>query len=119
VTEQPLVAELRRTGNAIASFANDIFSLRKETLNRDFHNLVIVLEHEEGLTRDAALDRAASIHDAQVRHFIELEASLPSFGAELDQHMKRYVEGMHTWIRANYDWSGVTPRYNEALSRSA
>jgi hypothetical protein len=119
VLEQPLVAELRRTGNAIASFANDIFSLRKETQNRDIHNLVIVLEHEEELSREAALERAASIHDAQVRHFIEIEARLPSFGSELDQALQRYAHGMHIWIRANYDWSTVTPRYNEALARSA
>jgi hypothetical protein len=119
VLEQPLVAELRRTGNAIASFANDIFSLRKETQNRDIHNLVIVLEHEEELPREAALDRAASLHDAQVRHFIEIEARLPSFGSELDQALQRYAHGMRIWIRANYDWSTVTPRYNEALARSA
>jgi len=113
VVEHPHVAELRRTGNAVASFANDFYSLQKEAEHRDVHNLVLVLMEEEGIVLDAARARAATIHDAQVGHFVELERSLPSFGAELDERLKKYVEGMRIWMRANYDWSLTTPRYNE------
>jgi len=119
VIHEPFVAELLRTGNAVASFANDIYSLRKETENRDIHNLVIVLEHEAKLDRASASLRARVIHDAQVRHFLELERRLPSFDAETDGKLTRYVQGIRTWLRANYDWSCVTPRYNLDEARAS
>ncbi|WP_157907060.1 MULTISPECIES: terpene synthase family protein [Sorangium] len=117
VVEHPLVAEVRRAGNAIASFANDIYSLRKETSNRDVHNLVVVLMHEERIELEAAYARAAGIHDAQVEHFLDLVKHLPTFSATIDRNLARYVEGIRIWIRANHDWSIVTPRYNEPDAR--
>jgi hypothetical protein len=111
VVEHPLIAELARTANAAASFANDIFSLRKEAVGRDFHNLVLVLERERGLPLREAYHDAAALHDAQVRHFCALERLLPSFGA-VDRDLARYIKGMRVWMRANYEWSSVTPRYN-------
>jgi Terpene synthase family 2, C-terminal metal binding len=120
VVEHPLVAELSRTANAVASFANDVYSLQKESDNRDVHNLVLVLEHEEGLSREAACTRAAGLHDAQVRHFLELERRLPRFGPSIDAQLARYVEGMRIWLRANDDWSRTTARYNAPqLARTA
>ena len=115
VVEHPVVAELRRTANAVASYANDIFSLRKEMKNRDFHNLVMVLQHEDGLGLGAAALRAAALHDEQVRHYCALERAAPSFGPEIDRDVSRYLEGMRIWMRANHDWSMTTPRYNEDL----
>lgn len=114
VVEHPIVAELSRTANAVASYANDIYSLRKEAENRDFHNLVVVIEHEEHIGRPAAYARAAAIHDVQARHYLALEPLVPSFGPEVDRTLGRYMEGMRIWMRANYDWSCVTIRYNAA-----
>jgi hypothetical protein len=110
--EEPMVVELARTANMVASLANDIFSLRKESSNRDIHNIVMVLEHEEALTREEACLRAVDLHDAQVRHFCALEKLLPSFAGPIGQDLARYCEGMRIWMRANYDWSTITPRYN-------
>jgi 5-epi-alpha-selinene synthase len=107
-----LVVELTRSANLVASLANDIFSLRKETANRDVHNIVMVLEQEESLSRKAACLRAIELHDAQVRHYCRLEKLLPSFGDAIDGDLARYCAGMRIWMRANYDWSTVTPRYN-------
>ena len=115
VVEHPMMAELRRTANAVASYANDIFSLDKEMQNHDFHNLVLVLQHEEDLALRAALLRAPAIHDEQVRHFCALERAAPSFGPELDRDVSRYLEGMRIWMRANHDWSLSTPRYHADL----
>jgi Terpene synthase family 2, C-terminal metal binding len=112
VVEHPMVMELARAANMVASLANDIFSLRKESSNRDIHNIVIVLQHEEGLSRAEACRRAVDLHDAQARHYCALEELLPSFGGQIDRDLSRYCEGMRTWMRANYDWSAVTPRYN-------
>ena len=109
VVEEPLVVELTRSANLVASLANDIFSLRKETANRDVHNIVMVLEQEESPSRKAACLRAIELHDAQVRHYCRLEKLLP-FGDAIDGDLARYCAGMRIWMRANYDWSTVTPR---------
>jgi hypothetical protein len=113
VLDNPMVVELARTGNLIVSLANDIFSLHKETSSGDIHNLVIVLQQEEALTREEACLRTIDLHDAQVRHFCTLEGLLPSFGTRIDQDLAHYLDGMRIWISATYDWSSVTPRYND------
>jgi hypothetical protein len=112
VVEHPMVAELARTANMVVSLTNDIFSLQKECSNGDIHNIILVLQHEEALTRQEACLRAIELHDAQVRHYCALETSLPTFGGSIEQHLARYCEGMRIWMRANHDWSTVTPRYN-------
>lgn len=114
VLEDPMIAELARTANMVVALSNDIFSLHKEALNGDVHNIVIVLQQEEALTREKACRRAVELHDAQVGHYCALEGILPSFGNRIDQDLARYCEGLRIWMRANYDWSTVTPRYNAA-----
>jgi hypothetical protein len=112
VVEHPVMVELRRAANAVASYANDIFSLRKELNSGDFHNLVLVLQREEGLDLAAAYGRAAALHDEQVRYYLELECKVPAFDPAMDRNVSRYLDGMRSWMRANYDWSITTPRYN-------
>jgi hypothetical protein len=111
VIEFPMVYDIARAANMVVSLANDIFSLGKESSNHDTHNVVIALEQDETLTREAACLRAIELHDAQVRHFCALEKLLPSSGDTIDLDLARYCEGMRFWMRANYDWSTVTPRY--------
>jgi len=112
VVEHPMVVDLARAVNMVVSLANDIFSLRKEASNHDFHNVVIAIEHEEALTREVACRRAVALHDAQVRHFCALERLLPSFGSQIDHDLARYCDGLRAWMRGNYDWSPATPRYS-------
>jgi Terpene synthase family 2, C-terminal metal binding len=114
VVEHPMVTDLARAANLVVSVANDIVSLHKESSNNDFHNIVIALQQEEDLSRDEGWRRAADLHDAQVRHYCALERLLPVFGGQIDRDLSRYCEGLRTWMRANYDWSATTPRYNAA-----
>lgn len=111
VVGHPVLAELQRAANAVASFANDLFSFHKEMQNGDMHNLVVVVQREEGLSLEAAFARAAALHDAQAQHYRELERLVPSFGEAIDHNVARYLEGMRIWMRANHDWSLATPRY--------
>ena len=74
-------------------------------------NLAVALRAEYGLTLQAAVMRAAQMHDAEVRAFLELESRLPSFGTQSEALLKRYVAGLRSWMRGNYDWSQMTGRY--------
>lgn len=108
-----LVRRLARISNNVISWCNDLFSLEKELRHGDPANLVVALRAEHGLTLQAAVARAAEMHDAEARAFLELESRLPSFGAQADAALDRYVAGLRSWMRGNFDWSQTTGRYRQ------
>jgi hypothetical protein len=111
VRDHHFVRRLSRTANNAICWCNDLFSLEKELRHGDPANLVIALRAEYGLTLQAAVARVAEMHDAEVRAFLELESRLPSFGAQADALLERYVAGLRSWMRGNFDWSQTTGRY--------
>ncbi|QSJ14786.1 hypothetical protein JYQ62_23190 [Nostoc sp. UHCC 0702] len=42
---------------------------------------------------------------------MNLEATIPSFGEEVDAELARYISACHAWIRGNLDWSSHSGRY--------
>jgi hypothetical protein len=102
-----------RANDGVAWF-NDIISLEKELRAGDVHNLVIVLQHEHQLSVQAAVNQAARLFNARMQGYIELEERMPSFGAEIDEPLRRYLRGLRSWVRGNMDWSFETGRYGMA-----
>ncbi len=100
----------RHAVNAVC-FANDIVSLAKELKQGDVHNLVLVLRHHQAIPLQQALLRAAALHDATVRAFVELMLHLPPVSQEVQPHMDRYVAMLQAWMRGNLDWSYASGRY--------
>ncbi|MET0404853.1 MAG: hypothetical protein ABW123_20720 [Cystobacter sp.] len=114
VLAHPALVQLSRTATDVIAWANDLFSLESD-LKDDFHpNLVFSLQRERELSLDEALRAAVMMHDTAVRRFLIQERALPSFGAH-DAAVSRLVLGMRRWIRANFDWSLLTGRYQEAV----
>ena len=111
VIEHPTVKRLKLATNNVSTWANDIFSLQKEVGEGQTHNLVVVLQHEYQISVQEAVERAVEIHDAEVRTFIELSAQLPSFGAQIDAELQRYISGLRSWMRGCLDWYLETGRY--------
>lgn len=107
----PIVKRLELATDNVISWANDIFSVRKEIKAGNNCNLVTVLREEYQISLQEAFDRAAELHNAEVRLFIDLSAQLPSFGTEIDANLERYLLGLRCWIRGNLDWSIETERY--------
>ncbi|AVH67867.1 terpene synthase family protein [Nostoc sp. 'Peltigera membranacea cyanobiont' N6] len=95
----------------ILAWCNDIFSYAREMASGDVHNLVLVLHYQQQIPLELAIKRAIEIHDREVRELIKLEASLPSFGEELDAELAKYISGMYAWIRGNLDWYFNSDRY--------
>ncbi len=106
-----IVRRLNRLTNNVIAWGNDLFSLEKELRHGEVLNLAVALRAEYGLTLQAAVTRAAQMHDAEVRAFLELESRLPSFGTKSEAQLKRYVAGLRSWMRGNVDWSQMTERY--------
>jgi len=113
--QHPLIQSLKQLTCLVVCFANDIFSLTKEANAGETMNLICILQHEHGLTLQEAVDRAAVIHDAEVRAFEIMEAQLPACGLTVDADVRRYIDGLHAWMRGNLDWSITSGRYNLVL----
>jgi 5-epi-alpha-selinene synthase len=103
----------------VVCWSNDILSLAKELQHGDLHNLVIALCAQYKLTLREAINRAAELHNAEVRAFLILEAHLPSFGKSVDAELRRYVAVLRAWMRGNLDWTLAAIRYRPANSATA
>jgi 5-epi-alpha-selinene synthase len=119
VHNHPDVRRLGQMTNNVISWANDIFSLDKERRQGDVHNLGLILAHEQKLPLQVAVNRVGALHDAEVRAFIGLAAQLPAFEPAVEADLQCYVLGMRFWMRANFDWSIVTTRYQPETTQPA
>ncbi|HET7477930.1 MAG TPA: hypothetical protein VFJ72_00300 [Rubrobacteraceae bacterium] len=117
VRNHPILQTLTRTSNNAVCWANDIFSLHKE-IERDVHNLVLVLQRAEGLTLQQAIDRAAEMHNAEVRTFIDSAAQLRSLGEQPDENLERFVGVLQTRMRGFVDWANESGRYQPSVGVS-
>lgn len=107
------VQPLREASMNIVVWSNDLLSLEKEIRSGEgTHNLVFVVQHAFELSLQGAVDQVAEMHDAEVRLFLELERQLPTFGADLDAEIARYVGALRARIRGNLDWTLRSARYH-------
>lgn len=119
VCDHPDVQRLTTMTNNVISWSNDIVSLEKELRQGDVHNLALILSHEQNLSLQAAVNRVAALHDAEVYAFIALARRLPSFTSMVNADLERYVSGLCFWMRANLDWSLGAVRYQSLPAISA
>lgn len=120
VRRHPVVQQLSLACNNVVCWANDIFSFEKERRQGDVHNLVFVLKEAHQLSLEEAVATTAKMHDDEVRRFIALSESLPSFGEETDEELQRYITVLKAWMRANLDWSFQdTARYRMNITETA
>ncbi len=111
VREHVAVRRVTEASHNIVCWANDILSLEKELACAEVNNLVLVLHHTEGLDLQRAIDRAAEMHDAEMRTLVERAERFPSFGETLDTDLGRYVSSLQHRIRGVLDWSYESGRY--------
>jgi 5-epi-alpha-selinene synthase len=111
VVKHPIVKRLELATNNMVSWTNEIFSFEKETRAGSNFNLITVLRQEYQISLQEAFNRAAELHNAEVRLFIDLSAQLPSFGTETDANLERYLLGLRSLIRGILDWSVEPGRY--------
>lgn len=93
-------------------WANDIFSFPKEYEQGDELNLVMLLKRCEHLTLPAAIKRAVSIHDKEVRLFDNIGKQLISNSGS-SRTLNRYVNVLSIMMRGNIDWSNESSRYKQ------
>jgi hypothetical protein len=79
-------------------------------------NLVLILEREHGLRREAAIREAAARVDAEMRAFLHLEAALAQ---PVSRVTRLYVQGMQAWMRGCADWHTLGQRYRSNSTAKA
>ncbi|HMN26536.1 MAG TPA: hypothetical protein PKE45_00170 [Caldilineaceae bacterium] len=92
-------------------WVNDIFSYKKEMMEANGSNLVLVLQNECQLGLQAAVNRAVAMCDAEMRAFLRMASNLPSFGPAEDAMLARYLHCLQACMRGHLDWYAKTTRY--------
>lgn len=65
----------------------------------------------DGLGLQQAVDRIGELCKQTIDAFIENQARVPSWGDDIDQDVKLYVNGLQEWIAGSLHWSFMTTRY--------
>ncbi|WP_342374827.1 hypothetical protein NVS55_26305 [Myxococcus stipitatus] len=114
----PSVQRLLVVAFDIVDTMNDVCSADKELSRGDVHNLVLVLQAEQGLSREAAL---AEAHDCMRRwcdEYVRIAARLPEdcvqqgLSSEETDAVLRLVRGIEAAIGGHPDWYRSTGRYD-------
>ena len=117
------IQEMRDISADVVTFANDLFSVDKEEAAGDFHNYILILMHHRRCTRQQAIEQLGRATRDRTRRFLQLGAQLDSFCSTLDvaEEQRRtarlFVRAAQACMRGNYDWSMVSRRYTEGVSR--
>jgi 5-epi-alpha-selinene synthase len=111
VRNHEIVKMLKLMTNKIICWCNDIFSAPKEIASGDVHNSIIVLHYQQKISLAQAVAIVADMHNQELKSFLDLQASIPYFGEEINTEIAKYLSGLHAWIRGNFDWSCHSGRY--------
>ena len=113
LSHSPAVMRLTTLAGNIICWINDLLSLPKEMSSGEVHNLVLVYQHEYDVSCAEAVELSLSMYHKDVNSFIEIESTLPWFGAA-DADLKGYLRTLRAIIRGTLDFSVESLRYRFA-----
>ncbi len=116
VRKHPCYQRLMLIASNVVCWCNDLFSLPKELTRHEMYNLALILQQQEDIPLQAAVDRVAQLIEREVKRFIALQGRLPKFGLPVDDMVQRFVGAMCDLMRGNLDWSRESGRYCPAAS---
>eukprot|EP00026_Physarum_polycephalum_P010539 Phypoly_transcript_10704.p1 GENE.Phypoly_transcript_10704~~Phypoly_transcript_10704.p1 ORF type:complete len:373 (+),score=41.27 Phypoly_transcript_10704:78-1121(+) len=100
----------------LASYDNDIFSLKKEVRDGVVCNTILFL-YLHGITKSlqAAVDRVVHMRKQTEREIISLINDLPQFGRD-NAVAQEYISAITRCIGGNFEWCSKSTRYHVASS---
>jgi Terpene synthase family 2, C-terminal metal binding len=111
----PAVSRLTECSRNCVCFANDLFSLGKESeesQNAGEYNLVGVMRNKYKMSIPEAIKAAAEHHDDQMREFVSLTKVACHFDPATNAMIERYIGALKLQMIANIEWSTKeTDRY--------
>jgi hypothetical protein len=97
---------IERSARNAMCWINDLLSVDKELRHGDTHNLVLVMAHEDGLSLEAATNRALAAYNAETRGFAELTQALAPGGSP-----HSFAAGLADMISGTRTWTMESARY--------
>ncbi|HXB20044.1 MAG TPA: hypothetical protein VNV88_01625 [Candidatus Solibacter sp.] len=94
------------------TFYNDVWSFERDLEEGNRSNLISILQNENCLDLQAAVNLAVTITNNQVTAFIRLKEMLPCFGPQEDDLAKRYVIALENFMSGQRNWMMRTPRFH-------
>ncbi|MFG1873259.1 hypothetical protein ACGFIV_00285 [Sphaerisporangium sp. NPDC049003] len=109
-----------RSACDVVCWTNDLYSLEKELSLGEYHNLVAVVEHGRGFSREQSVRHVVAAITAEIDLYLERESRvLSAFPGHVADVVRNFA-GMRSWMRGNLDWSARTKRYRlEGLSAAS
>ncbi|KAJ3796822.1 terpenoid synthase [Lentinula aff. detonsa] len=111
VVEDPIIMAINRSANDLVTWSNDIFSYNVEQSRSDAHNMIAILMKHHGYTLQRAVDHVGDLCHQTIVDFDASRMKIPCWGAEVDDMVQRYVQGLQDWIVGSLHWSFQTTRY--------
>ncbi|KZT04442.1 terpenoid synthase [Laetiporus sulphureus 93-53] len=111
VMDHPIIRGLGEAANDLVTWSNDIFSYNVEQSKGDTHNMIIVVQSQQGLDLQSAVDFVGELCKQSIDRFQYLRENLPSWGPEMDRQVQIYVGGLADWISGSLKWSFESERY--------
>ncbi|MEU5239740.1 hypothetical protein ACH4UR_25205 [Streptomyces lydicus] len=104
----PTVGAATAAAYTLVLLANDLVSHRRESeAGATNTNCVAILTPSAGSVEDG-MERVVRLHDRIMSLYLRLSQQLRATG---DERLRRYIDQLSTYIRANLDWSMSAPRY--------
>ncbi|KAF8912142.1 isoprenoid synthase domain-containing protein [Gymnopilus junonius] len=79
-------------------------------LNQGTNDLV-TWSNYQGISLQEAVDYVGDLCAQTINAFVENKSKLPSWGAEINDMVSKYVQGLEAWIVGSLHWSFQTHRY--------
>ncbi|KAI0833261.1 terpenoid synthase [Trametes gibbosa] len=93
-------------------WSNDVYSYNMEQAKgHTGNNIVTVLMRQKNISLQEASDLVGDHFTMLMGRFMEAKNQLPSFGAELDDAVAKYVVALGHWVIGNLEWSFESQRY--------
>jgi hypothetical protein len=110
--DDPVLTRFSTVASNLISWDNDIFSYAKERDAGDaVHNIITVLAVHHRCAPGDALSQAVELRNTAMAEVLELRATLT---AGTSAAVRRYVEGVCSWIRGHIDWTLGSSRFQPA-----
>ncbi|MGS2764729.1 terpene synthase family protein [Sinomicrobium sp. M5D2P9] len=114
IHDHPVIRRLQALASRMMLLYNDIQSLQKDRLTGGiYYNMVKVIEHQKGISLEAACAEDVRMHNEDLKEFLILQRKLPDFG-EWHSAVVNWVHYMSItlsgWKTVSFDLA----RYNTA-----
>ena len=110
----PGVVRLGSIALNLICWCNDLYSYGRESTSQESSvvlNLVAVVAAERRCDTQTALDETRRMHDDELAAWCALEPIVQSDAAS---ELRRYIDGVGSWVAGNEEWSFSTARYRAA-----